>query len=33
MGIRWWGHLGLDLAGARETAAKAAKTYKDGLEE
>ena len=33
MVMRWWEQVGIDLAGATETAAAAAEAYKDGLEE
>ena len=35
MGMRWWEHAGLDLAGVRETSAAAAaeEVDEDGMEE
>ena len=33
MGMRWWEHSGLDMAGARETETAAEEADKDELEE
>ena len=32
-GTRWWEQAGIDLAGAKETAAAASEVDKDGIEE